>query len=282
MSSQELGHGNPMEDTGTDIAIRDHSTEVAVGRESAEIQAAVVMARQFPRNEAAAYTKLKRACKRPRFASEARYVFDRAGTKVTGPSVKLAREAARCWGNMRHGLRIVSMDEDTVHVRGWAVDLETNTYAEAEDRFRKLVERGRGQNKHWRKPNERELRELVGKHGAICVRNAILQLIPEDVIQDMMDEVAAVVERVAQGMDPEQDVQSVVRALVVSFRDLGVSAEMLEKYLGHSTDLVTNEQVVDLRGVYTALRDGAATRDDYFKVPGAKPTRRSVLDDDED
>src|SRR5215510_3409806 len=76
----------------------------------AEIQAAITVALRFQRNEDAAFAKLMRACQRTSFAEDASYAFPRGKVQdketgqwkeniVSGPSVHLAREAARVWGN---------------------------------------------------------------------------------------------------------------------------------------------------------------------------------------
>src|SRR5690606_40175898 len=131
---------------------REVGAAAAVAREEAEIKSAIFLARQFPRNEFAAYNKVIKACERPGLAEEAVYNFPRGGQRVSGPSVNLAREIARCWGNVRYGLRVVSVDEDMVHIRGYAYDLETNAHVEHEDKFEKLVYR---KSQGWVKPDER-------------------------------------------------------------------------------------------------------------------------------
>src|SRR5690606_14405160 len=179
---QQMGAVAGFEDVGAvQIDEREVGAVAATAREEAEIKAAIVLARRFPRDEIAAYTGSSEACKRPSFAEGAMYSFPRGNQIVTGPSVQLAREIARCWGNIRFGLRVVSMDDQMVHIRGYAYDAETNAYVEAEDKFSKLIfRRGRG----WVQPDERELRELVNRRGAILVRNCILQVVPSDVVED--------------------------------------------------------------------------------------------------
>src|SRR5258706_4186843 len=97
-----------------------------IAREEAELKAAIVLARKFPRDESVSFAKLLRSCERPSFAENAGYAFPRGGTMVTGPAVDLAREASRCWGNMRYGLRIVTADDSWIHIKGLALDLEHN------------------------------------------------------------------------------------------------------------------------------------------------------------
>lgn len=39
---------------------------------------------------------------------------------------------------------------------------------------------------------------------------------------------------------------------------------MLERRLGHSLDLMDKAEAAELQGVYKAIKDGQATRTDYF------------------
>src|SRR3990167_6102664 len=70
-------------------------TTAAASREIAEVQAAVILARKFPRDEERTYSKLLRSCGRVSSAEAASYSFPRGGATVSGPSVNIAREAAR-------------------------------------------------------------------------------------------------------------------------------------------------------------------------------------------
>ncbi len=247
----------------------------AVGREEAGIQAAFVVAKRFPRDEDRAYTRVMQSCKRPRFADGAEYSFPRGGASVSGPSVKLARELARLWGNLRYGIRLVAVDDDTVHGMGWALDCETNTQVESEFKIRKLVQRKRfngdsspdelgetsGKNK-WVKPDERDLRELINKHGAIAVRNALLQLLPPDIVEDALSE-----SRRTQRDDVHsQPMEDVVRKLLIAFEGKGVDKSMIEGLLRHKLSLVTEEELVELRRVFNSIKDGNSTREDHFDV----------------
>ena len=110
-----------------------------IAREEAELKAAIVLARANPRDATVAWNDIMHSCQRPTFAQRALYKFPRGGTSITGPSVDLAREMARCWGNVRYGFRIVSIDEEHVHIKGFANDLQTNNYVEVEDSFDKAI-----------------------------------------------------------------------------------------------------------------------------------------------
>ena len=188
----------------TELQIMDDQSIVPVDeRAEAEvmrtIEAAVVLSRKFPRNQQAAYGGIIQACKRHSFAEGAAYKFPRGKTEVKGPSIYLARECARCWGNIRYGNEVVRMDDDAIKIRAWAWDMETNTYIAAEDEFKKLIYR---KNKEgvgsWIVPDERDLRELVNRRGAITLRNCLLQLIPKDYIEDALKQATQTLQGKAQ------------------------------------------------------------------------------------
>ena len=233
-------------------------------REESEVKAAVVLARNFPRDEQAAFVAMQRSARRPTFAHGALYSFPRGGRAITGPSVKMAREMARCWGNLQHGIRLLSMDADYVQVEGWAWDLQTNTRVASEAKFKRLIQRGGG----WVEPDERDLRELVNKHGAVCVRNSILQLMAPDVVDELERMCLATNRKAAEG-DIEEDRDQVLRSLAAAFSNMGVTTKMLEQYLGHALEVITPAELADLRAVFTSLRDGTVERTAYFNMPGA-------------
>ena len=247
-------------------------------REQASIQARCVMALRNPRNETKAYTRIVTACKRPAFAEGARYVFPRGGNNIEGPSVKYAREAARCWGNIEYGIQVTDVNDERTTVEGWALDLETNTMVRAAATFKNLIQRkvgtGRNRTLTWIQPDERDYRELVNKHGAIAVRNSILQLIPPDVTDEAMRLTKETIVKAAKG-EIEQDRDAMIRRLATAFRDLGVTPEMLAAKLEHELDVVTEEEIAELRGIYTSIREGQSKRDDYFDVTARKPTADS-------
>ena len=238
-------------------------TAAAVAREQSEVAGAIEAARAAPRNEAASYTRIIASCRRPGFAEVSRYSFPRGDTTIEGPSIDLAREIARCWGNMRCGIRIVSQDDEFVHIKGFAHDTETNNCAEYEDKFRKLIQRKRDGKTVWIEPDERDLRELTNRRGAICLRNAILQLIPPDIVADAMATAKETLTAAAAG-EVKQDRPASIRRMCVGFSDLGVSAAALEHYLGHGLDVVTDEELSDLRGVYKSVKDGNSRREEHF------------------
>jgi hypothetical protein len=216
-------------------------------------------------------------------AADARYSFPRGKDKetkqvnyVTGPSVYLAREAARHWGNLRTGQRIVSMDAEYVHVKGYCYDVQTNTYNESEDKFRAKIQRKDWETGQtvWKTPDERDLRELINKRAAICVRNAILTTLPSDVIEDAMAEAEATLRKVEE-KNMQADPVATVRKMVDKFAEFGVTVEMLEQYVNHKLDICTPDEIAQFRTIHASMRDGQSKREDYFVV-GEQPAQNGA------
>ena len=251
-------------------------TASSVAREEAEMKSAIVLARANPRNEHAAFTKIMGSCQRHSFAEGALYNFPRGGQAVIGPSVQMARELARCWGNMRFGIRIVTEDAASVHIKGYAYDLESNNYIEAEDKFAKKVQRKqRDGTTAWVTPDERDLRELVNRRGAICVRNAILQIMPPDIVDDAMGRVQQTLKEAANG-ELAADRPGAIKRMVLAFANVHVTAEMMTQKLGHSLDIITDAELAELRTIYASIRDGNSKREEHFDVGGPKQDAPNV------
>ena len=249
----------------TVIEPQQHSTALSTNVQAsevaarAEIEGAIVIARRFPRNEETAFGSLIKACQRPTFAEDVSYAFPRGSGTVTGPSVYLAKEAARLWGNMRYGVDVVLEDEDQRHIRAWAWDVQTNTKVNQDVIFQKLIQRKQGGTTQWIKPDERDLRELTNKHGSIAVRNCILSLLPTDLIEDAVQTAARVL-REKTSKDPEGE----RKRIIVAFAGINVSADDLAKYLHGPVGQATPDQIGKLRTIYKSICDGNSTWSEYL------------------
>lgn len=252
------------------------TSDTLAHREQTDVQAAIVSAKHFPRNEVACSLAVVKSFSRASLAETARYTFPRGGKNITGPSVDCARELARIWGNMRYGLRIVGMTEELVHIRGYAVDLESNSQSEYEDQFKRLVQRkGRDGQTSWVTPDERDLRELIGRRGAILIRNAILSLLPSDVIDSALAAADKTLRGLASG-ELKASREDVVKNLAARFDLLGVSVAMLENYLGHSLTDANAEEVTELKSIGKSLSDGMTKREDHFELSSEAATDGST------
>ena len=252
------------EGLGTRVDLTEEIQPTKAAEEArAEIESAIIIARnpRFARNETAAYQSLMHACKRTGFADAAQYSIPRWNSKlqknedIVGPSVKLAREAGRLWGNIRWGIVVLADSEEDRTIEGWAYDLQTNVRVCQQDTFTKMVmRRGKWQS------TEGDVRELTARRGAFLVRNSLLQLIPSDFIDDAMAECDKTME-----VKDKQDPEAQKKAIIGAFDGIGVSVADLEAYIGHGLDKNTSPaEIKKLRGIYKSIEDGNRTWADYI------------------
>jgi len=245
------------------------------------VRVAAQMAMINPRKPMAARAELLESCQRPGFASAAEYSFPRGGKTIRGPSVDLAREGARCWGNIQYGFSVVSQSATEIHLQGFAWDLQANLRIEMEDRFRRLqqrTDRNTGETK-WVEPDERDLRELVNRKGALLVRNCLLQVLPPDLVDEAVDRSRKTLQAVAKNAVAKNPKET-AKGLVDAFAPLGVTVEMLEDRLGHNLEVITAEEYAELVTVGKSLRDGQSKREEHFEVK--KPAARDKKKKDEE
>lgn len=241
------------------------TTEMMVNRQAQEVQAAMVVAKRFPRDEVESYNRVMKACQRKTLAEQAMYEYPRGGTKVTGPSIRLAEALAQNWGNIDFGIMELEQHGNESTVMAYAWDLETNT------RQTKIfqVQHSRYSRK---KGNEkltdpRDIYEMVANNGARRLRACILGVIPGDVIDAAVEQCKKTM--ISGNKEPLIDR---VRKMTGAFeKDFSVTKEMIEKYLGCKAEAFSENDFVRLRNVFKSLRDGMAKREDYFDIPA--PTK---------
>jgi hypothetical protein len=149
-------------------------------REIQEVQAAMVIAKRFPRDERQAMDRILNACTRKTLAESALYSYNRGGQEVTGPSIRLAEVLAQAWGNIQSGVRELDQTEDHSTVEAFAWDLETN----ARDAKVFTVPHVRHTKAGTKKLTDpRDIYENVANVGARRKRACILAIIPGDVTE---------------------------------------------------------------------------------------------------
>ena len=55
--------------------------------------------------------------------------------------------------------------------------------------------------------------------------------------------------------------------MVVAFQKIGVSKEQLEKRLNHTVESVTEEELVELTGIYNGIRTKETKVSEWFEQP---------------
>lgn len=254
---------------GSNISTRqDVGTAQVVSHEVAEMQAQIYLAKQFPRDQRTAMDAILTACQRPGLASCAVYSYARGGSAISGPSIRLAEEIARNWGNIECGWNEMERDKDSSKVRAFAWDKESNvlkTMVFIVPHYR-TTKQGRR-----RLEDERDLYELLANQASRRMRNCILALIPGDVVE-------SAVAQCQKTMVTHCDITSEsIAKLVEAFSAFGVTKRQIEKRIQRNMESITPAQFVRMREIYTSLRDGMSEPADWFDADEEPTTATESL-----
>ncbi len=238
--------------------------EVASSRAAQEVQAAMVVAKRFPRDTVAAERRILDACRRARLAENALYSYPRGGTRVEGESIRLAEVYAQNWGNVESGVVELSRVNGESVAMAYCMDLETNSRDVKVFTVKHIRDRNERKGGAVELTEERDIYELVANMGARRKRACILSIIPIDIRE-------AAVTQCRKTLEGDTSVPLIdrVKSMVQAFEGLGVTATMIQQRLGHILSATTPQELVSLRGIFTSLKDGMSKVDDWF---GPAPT----------
>ena len=245
------------------------ATAVEQSRAIAQVQAAAVMARQFPRSTQAAISEMRDACGRTELAKRAFFKFPRGGESVTGASVYLARELARIWGNIDYGLNELRRDDmhGQSEMQAYAWDLQTN--ARSTRTF--VIEHARD-TKQGRKQltDLRDISDNNNNFGARAVREMIFATLPQW-FTDMAQEVCRETLKNGGGVPLPTRVANALAA----YKRARITPSQLAARVGTEPDAWSHEDVTDLEILYRSLQNREITRDEAF------PETESTVTDEE-
>ena len=224
-----------------------------------EVRAAMVIAKQFPRDEMAAADRILQACQRSTLAESAVYVYPKGGAQVTGPSIRLAEAMARHWGNLQWGIRELSQSNGESIMEAFCWDVENNSKQVKQFSVPHIRHTRNGQVQL---KDPREIYELTANHGARRLRSCILSIIPADVTEAAVKQCESTQQNAAQ-VDAES-----IKAMVNAFAELGVSKQMVEARVGHrlTIEATISAELLALRRIYRSIKDGMGSVGDYFKA----------------
>lgn len=241
--------------------------EVAVQRELAEVQAAIVMARRFPRDPGAAFDAIQRSCTRKGLAEASLYSYSRGGTEITGPSIRLAEALAQAWTNLAFGIRELEQRNGESTVEAYCWDLESNI---RQSRIFQVPHERHSRAGTTKLTDPRDVYELVANSAARRLRACILSTIPGDVIEAAVEQCELTM-KVSADTSPEA-LRKVADAFKTAF---GVTQEQIEKRCQCRLEAIRAAQVVQLRKIYASLKDGMSAPADWFE--GAASSAAAVV-----
>lgn len=226
-----------------------------------EVQASLVIAKRFPRDEVAAARKINNACLRPGLADVATYEYSKGGATVTGPSIRLAETIAQYWGNIDFGWKEIDRKPGESTVQAYCWDKESNTRREQTFAVKHIIDtKGGGKVL----TDERSIYENNANMAARRMRACILAMIPGDIIEDAVKQCEQTL------LTKEPMTKENLKGMLDAFAAFGVNKAMIEGRIQRGFEAIVPAQVVKMRSVYNSIKDGMSKPEDWFDFSLAK------------
>lgn len=267
--------GRFAEDAARTVATQKagQATMVEQARAIAEVRAAVMIAMDRPRDRTSAIAEMREVCGIPSLAERAFFRVPRGGEHVNGESIHLARELARCWGNIDYGVKELARDDikGQSELLAFAWDLQTN--ARSEITF--IVPHVKGKLNR-RLSGTQEIYENNASFAGRRLREAIFAVLPVW----FKAEAAEICHKTLESGGGKPLVQRIAD-LRTAFEAIGVTVAQLERKRGRKVDDFLPEDVAGLRVVYGSIKRGEVTVAEEFpsdEAPAKAETATDKLD----
>lgn len=235
--------------------LASQATAIEQARAVAEVQAAVIVAQQCPRDMLRAEAEMRDVCGRLTMAERA---FYRVPNRGTGPSVHLMRELARIWGNLDYGVRELRRDDDKgeSEMQAWAWDQQTNTRSSRSF----IVPHARMKGKDRQKLSDLGDVYLNNQNvGARAVRECINTVLPTWFTEASQEICRRTLED-GEGEPLTDRVENMIRI----FGNIGVTVKQLEARIGSKRGRWTAGDVAEMGIVYKSIKQEGLNVADEF------------------
>ena len=231
------------------------ATAIEQARAVAEVQAAVVVAQQRPRDIGRAEAEMRDACSRLAVAERAFYSVPNRGS---GMSVHLARELARIWGNLTYGVRELRRDdaEGMSEMEVFAWDWQANV------RPSRTVQVPHAKMAGGRRKRLDDLTDIVNNNnsvGARQLRECIKSLLPAWFIAD-----AEALCRETLNRGDGNPIEDRIAVMLGKFDKLGISQAQLETRSGKTRNQWTPDDLGRLAIDYQSITSDGIDPDSIF------------------
>jgi len=234
------------------------ATTVEQSRGVAEVLARVQLARQFPRSESDAIARMRMACSHRALALRAFYRYNKGGSAVTGETIQLAKELARCWGNIAYSVDEMRRDDgyDQSEMHAWAWDLEVNEHVST-----KFIVPHKRDVDGGSKPlaSMRDIYENNANNGARRLREQIFSVLPVWFIEMAKEACTETLKGKGDVPRPQR-----IADAIKFFEALNVRADQMEQKLGRERDKWTDLDLGQLELIHASINRGEITVDEEF------------------
>lgn len=251
----------------TDIALPSNAlalpgsqaAAIEQARAIAEVQAAVTVAQAIPRDTQRAVAEMRDSCGRLSVANRAFYAVPNRGN---GPTVHLARELARIWGNLDYSVRELRRDDEAGESEVMAVAWDQQTNVRSSRSFiaphQKMVGKGRD------KKRERilDLEDVYRNNqnvGAKAVRECIFSVMPRWFVEEAQDICRRTLNEGEGVTLPDR-----IAAMLKAFHAIGIDAGRLEARTGKKRGQWDAGDVAQLGIDYSSITRDNVPADELF------------------
>ena len=234
-------------------------------RAKAEVEARFVYSERNPRDWDDVRVRVLADCDRFEFAKAARYKIPNRGEGFT---IRFVERAIALMGNIYAPAYVIYEDDERRTIRATVIDLERNVTWERDVTVAKTVERqdssGREVVRIRQKADGGRIaivratdEELLSKEGSAiskAQRTNGQRLIPPGLLEEAKTAIEETIKRKVLD-DPEAE----RKAIADAFASIGVLPSQLKDYIGCELAAIAPSELVSLREVFTAIRDGHVT-----------------------
>lgn len=243
-------------------------------KEIAEIQAKMILARNFPRDVDFCLDMIKHECHNRALAESAIYEFPRGDSVVRGASIRLVEAVARHWGNIISGVKELGTVGNRATVKAYCWDLETNFFDEKVFEVEYVRNTRKGS---YEVTDTRDRYEMMANMGARRKRACMQAVIPQFVIDEAMAECKETLEKDISTQNLEETKDKMLSAFV-SIADW-ITPEHLGAVCGKDFEHISAKDIVKLRNLYNAIKDGFVKPEKAFGRE-AEPEKPSIEEGD--
>ena len=239
------------------IETASQATAIEQARTIAEVQAAVTVAQAIPRDIQRAVAEMRDSCGRLSVANRAFYSVPNRGN---GPTVHLARELARIWGNIDYSVRELHRDDEagSSEVLAMAWDQQTNVRSSRSFQA-PHAKMARGQRQALV-----DLDDIYRNNqnvGAKAVRECILSVLPRWFVEEAQDVCRRTLDQGEGAPLPDR-----IAAMVKAYAGIGVDVPRLEAKTGKKRGQWDAGDVAQLGIDYTSITRDGVDADALFPV----------------
>ena len=248
------------------------ATAIEQSRAIAQVQGALVVAQQRPRDQAAAMQRMRDTCAMMALAERAFFKYPRGGGTVTGRTIHLATELARCWGNIDFGIAELRRDDRKGESEMLAVSWDLETNMRVSNTFQVPHKRDKRGGPEVL-TDLRDIYENNANMGARRLRECIFKVLPPW----LTEEAADICAKTLQDGGGVPLVTQITNCLAV-FEAIGVTREQIERKIGGSANKMTAIDVGNLRVTYGSIKRNEITKEEEFEPAHAEDITKSLKD----